>query len=123
MIFRNALVIGSDDHSSPMSPMEIGIECRVERLHGTDLNMMSTSINTKVSHGNFSFTLNMYNDGTYTTPYQAEDFPIHLKVGDRVFLAGSVDTVNGLDVFAKNCYATPSDSADDLIRYHLIDDG
>ena len=65
----------------------------------------------------------MYNDGTYTTPYQAEDFPIDVKVGDRVYLAGSVDTVNGLDILAVNCYATPTNSPDDLIRYPLIDNG
>ena len=84
---------------------------------------MSVSMNTKVSYGNFSFALDMFRDGTYQTPYLATDFPVDVKVGDVVYMAGSVDTVNGLDVFPKDCYATPSENPNDQTQYALIEDG
>ena len=123
MIFTNSLILGSDDPSSPVSPAKIDIECHVERLHTANLDVFSVGMNTKVAYGNFSFTLNMFRDGTYNTQYKAEDYPVDVKVGDLVYMAGSVTTVNGLDVLLKDCYATPVADPNDPIKYSLIENG
>ena len=123
MIFKNTLILGKEDSESPISPTRVTLQCMVERLHRADLNVMSASLNTKVAYANFSFNLEMFNDGTYSTPFQAEDYPVDVKVGDRVYLAGSVDNVNGLDVLAKECYATPSADPSDARSYPLIQSG
>ena len=123
IVFKNSLILGADDPSSPIPPTEINIECRVKRTHRVDLDLMSVSLNTKVSYGNFSFALDMFSDNTYNTKYNAEDYPVDVKVGDLVYMAGSVTTVNGLDVLAKDCYATPSEDPNDETQYSLIEDG
>ena len=84
---------------------------------------MSVSLNTKVSYGNFSFDLDMFSDSTYDKKYSAEDYPVDVKVGDLVYMAGSVATVNGLDVLPKDCYATPTADPNDDTQYSLIEDG
>ena len=87
------------------------------------MESMSVSLNTKVSYGNFTSHLDMCKDNTCSTTYQPEDFPVDVKVGDQVYIRASVDTVNGLDLLAEDCYATPSSDPKDSINYPLIDDG
>ena len=121
MIFHNAL-IGAADPDSPIIQHKVNLECRIERHHMSDASFLS-SLKTHVSYGNFSFGLDIFPNAMYSTPYKPDEYPVVVKVGDNLYFAASVVTVNDLDLFVDSCWATPTADPWYDVSYTLIENG
>ena len=81
------------------------------------------NVRRHVAYGNFTFNLEFFRDRNFNTPYQAEEYPIDVNLGDDLYLAASVDDTNDLVLFIDTCWATPSANPWDNTTYQLISNG
>ena len=73
--------------------------------------------------GSFNFSLRLYHDDTYITPYLPADYPVHAKFGDKLYFEARTWSEPGLELFVQRCRATPTSNPDDFHRYTFIKDG
>ena len=74
--------------------------------------------------GMFDINLGVFKDAAYTRPYGDQNFPVGVKVNQRVYLQLSVDSKDPrLAVLAQRCHATPDPNPNSTLQYDLILDG
>ena len=111
-----------DDPESPIQPPQVELECRVKRRHVTETSFLP-SVPRHVAYGNFTFNLEFFRDQNYSTPYQAEEYPIDVNLGDDLYLAASMDDANDLVLFVDSCWGTPSANPWHNATFQLIANG
>ena len=72
-------------------------------------------------YGNFTLGLNRYPDQFFNHPVVNRDAEIIL--GEPLYFAVNLTSVNGLTVFPENCWATPTANPNDRKIYSFIDKG
>ena len=121
MIFRNRLLYGD-----ALSPQLNGIvECRLARHLNAEAVVAPEADNvqfTQISYGNFTFNVDFYEDGLFGAPYQPEDYPLEVVIGDDMFVETSVVTQIPLDVHIEACWGTQTPDKDGD-SYFLISSG
>lgn len=121
VIFRNRLLYGD-----ALNPQLNGIvECRLARHLNAEAVVAPEADNvqfTQISYGNFTFNVDFYEDGLFGAPYQPEDYPLEVVIGDDMFVETSVVTQIPLDVHIEACWGTQTPDKDGD-SYFLISSG
>lgn len=72
-----------------------------------------------VKYGRFKFSIKMFKDKAFRSPFLK--YPAHVHLRQPFFVQLKVKSFrNQLAILAKSCYATPSKSANDKTKYPLI---
>ncbi|KAL4641284.1 oncoprotein-induced transcript 3 protein-like [Arapaima gigas] len=73
------------------------------------------------SSGVFPFSLELFKGADFAEPYRV---PPQLRLRDSLFFGVEpIERVDGLAALVESCFATPSSSADQALKYYLIKDG
>ncbi|XP_072039119.1 scavenger receptor cysteine-rich domain-containing protein DMBT1-like [Amphiura filiformis] len=131
IIFRNNLLFGQADPNSPIikdRELNVTLECRMERRRlamSDSLQLVGSTFEfTQVSYGNFTYYLEIYQDGSFAVPYDPVDYPVAVNIGRDLFMAGRIDTTgDDLELFIDTCWGTPSSDPLDATNYTIIDSG
>ena len=73
--------------------------------------------------GVITFTFDVYDTSSYSTPYANGEFPVEVALNDYLYVEYSVKSSAALVVFAETCKATPGPSFYSSPQYLLIDNG
>ncbi|XP_013419863.1 ZP domain-containing protein-like [Lingula anatina] len=74
--------------------------------------------------GNFSFKMQQFKTENFVNPYSKKDFPVAVKVRDKMYFLLSVDSKDeDVKLFAKTCKATTTPSPKDPIQFLFISNG
>ena len=74
--------------------------------------------------GNFTLSLKMFPDKRFVSPYMKHDFPVDVVLRKRLFFEVSVTSNDKqLSIKADRCYATPTQSQKNPLKYELIKKG
>uniref|UniRef100_A0A8C5WYI3 ZP domain-containing protein n=1 Tax=Laticauda laticaudata TaxID=8630 RepID=A0A8C5WYI3_LATLA len=74
------------------------------------------------NQGVFPFTLEIFKDKDFEESYQ-DSLPT-LKLRDSLYFGiEPLVHVNGLETLVESCFATPTSKTDEILKYHLIQDG
>ena len=75
--------------------------------------------------GEFTLEMKIFPDDTFLDHYKKEDFPVEVRLRDKLFVQVSVDTDDSrLEILAEECFATPDPNPNnDVLRYTFIKDG
>ena len=76
---------------------------------------------TEEGYGNFTLSLNRYPDDNFDHPVVHRD--VEVLLGEPLYFAVNLTSVNGLTVFAENCWATPTPNPNDRKTYPFIERG
>ncbi|XP_066279060.1 ZP domain-containing protein-like [Branchiostoma lanceolatum] len=131
VIFLNAITIWgihmSDDVITRKGDIRIICKCEYQRkqwVHATFLPIPGGLNFTEEGFGQLEILFTMFPTRQYQTPYQADQFPIHRKLGEQIYLQLEVQGHGkNLAVLALNCKATMSPEPNDTLKYQLINDG
>ncbi|CAH1227505.1 CUZD1 [Branchiostoma lanceolatum] len=131
VIFLNTITIWgihmSDDVITRKGDIMIICKCEYQRkqwVHATFLPIPGGLNFTEEGFGQLEILFTMFPTRQYQTPYQADQFPIHRKLGEQVYLQLEVQGHGkNLAVLALNCKATMSPEPNDTLKYQLINDG
>ncbi|XP_033100298.1 deleted in malignant brain tumors 1 protein-like [Anneissia japonica] len=78
----------------------------------------------KRESGNLTFTMVLYTNASYSTPYSSWQYPVKLDLGSKAFVGASVETFgNDMVLFADSCKTTPNSDSDASPQYQLIENG
>ncbi|XP_033121899.1 MAM and LDL-receptor class A domain-containing protein 1-like isoform X1 [Anneissia japonica] len=76
----------------------------------------------KREYANFSFTMELYTDEDYSTPYPYWEYPVVLSLGSKVYVGASVQTFSDdMVIFVDSCKATPIPDMDANPQHQLIE--
>eukprot|EP00058_Branchiostoma_floridae_P004332 XP_002589820.1 hypothetical protein BRAFLDRAFT_125914 [Branchiostoma floridae] len=79
---------------------------------------------TEEGFGQLEVRLSMFPTSQYQTPFLADQYPVHYKLRQRIFMQLEVQGhAQNLAVLALNCKATMSPEPNDTLQYQLINDG
>ncbi|CAN0168497.1 unnamed protein product [Lampetra fluviatilis] len=78
---------------------------------------------TEKGLGDFVFIIDLFTTDAFALAYRRNDFPVHYKKSQEVYLQLAVKSTVSIALFTENCYATPSGDPHDSIRYDLLKDG
>ena len=74
--------------------------------------------------GNFTLSLNMFPDKRFVSPYTKDDFPVAVVLRKLLFFEVSVTSSDKkLSIIADRCYATPTQSKKNSLKYEFIRKG
>jgi hypothetical protein len=74
--------------------------------------------------GNFSLTLDVFENDYYSQSYTSQDYPVFKSLTDNLYIQYTINTTDpNLVVRAETCRATPTNRAYDSPQYVFIDDG
>ncbi|KAL9968064.1 hypothetical protein ACROYT_G026391 [Oculina patagonica] len=74
--------------------------------------------------GNFTFSLNMFPDKRFVSPYTKDDFPVAVVLRKLLFFEVSVTSGDQqLSIIADRCYATPTQDQKNSLKYVFIRKG
>ena len=74
--------------------------------------------------GNFTFSLNMFPDKRFVSPYTKNDFPVAVMLREHLFFEISViSSDKRLSIIADRCFATPTQDQDNSLKYEFIRKG
>ena len=74
--------------------------------------------------GNFTLSLKMFPDKRFVSPYMKDDFPVDVVLRKRLFFEVSVTSSDKqLSIRADRCYATPTQSQKNPLKYEFIKKG
>ncbi|CAH1225288.1 OIT3 [Branchiostoma lanceolatum] len=120
-VHLNGVVITRDDD------IWITSKCKYERhewVHATFLPIPGGLNFTEEGFGQLEVRLSMFPTRQYQRPYRANQYPIHLKLRQQVYMQLEVQGHGqNLSVLALNCKATMSPEPNDTLQYQLINDG
>lgn len=72
--------------------------------------------------GNFTFETNMFQTDKYISKYT--QFPVKVHISESIYLQVRLKSnATGLSMLLENCWATPTQNANDSSSYTLIKDG
>ena len=75
-------------------------------------------------HGNFTFSLNMFPDKRFVSPYMKDDFPVAVVLRKLLFFEVSVTSDDKqLSIRADRCYATPTQDLTSALKYEFLKKG
>ena len=104
----------------------IPVECYIDRegLGSINFDPKSSKIVYKEEgYGHFSFLLQLYKDGGYTTPYKPDDYPVNVNIRDSLYFQADVSGEVGLELFVETCVATPTMNPFSSPQYHFLENG
>ncbi|XP_033121895.1 ZP domain-containing protein-like [Anneissia japonica] len=104
----------------------IFVECEIDNRGRSSVRFKQPEINiehfNKRENGNFTFTMDLYTSGDYSTPYQDWSYPVELIYGSKVYVGASVQTfTNDMVLFVDSCKATPHPDPDANPQYQIIE--
>ncbi|XP_078681207.1 uncharacterized protein LOC144916088 [Branchiostoma floridae x Branchiostoma belcheri] len=109
------------------SDISITSKCNYERQEWVDSTFLPIpgGLNfTEEGFGQLEVRLSMFPTRQYQRQYQANQYPIHLRLRQHVYMQLEVQGHGQkLSVLALNCKATMSPSPNDSLQYQLIRDG
>ncbi|XP_022795140.1 ZP domain-containing protein-like [Stylophora pistillata] len=74
--------------------------------------------------GKFTMRLQLFPDLRFVGPYTQDDYPITLRLRQKIFFEASVDTIDHrLTILARECFATPSPDINSSPKYWIIKNG
>ncbi|XP_078698872.1 ZP domain-containing protein-like [Branchiostoma floridae x Branchiostoma belcheri] len=131
VIFLNTINILSMEQKIGVITREGGIritsKCEYERQQWVDSTFLPIpgGLNfTEEGFGQLEVRLSMFPTRQYQTPYLADQYPIHLKLRQHIYMQLEVQGHGqNLAVLALNCKATMSPEPNDTLHYQLINDG
>ncbi|XP_055517699.1 oncoprotein-induced transcript 3 protein isoform X1 [Leucoraja erinacea] len=109
------------------SKLVIPITCEFPRQYIVSEGYVPNPANSPLqimgrNHGLFPFALEIFKSKDFDEIYK--DTPPVLKLRDSLYFGiEPLMHVDGLEALVENCFATPSASSDDIMRYYLIKDG
>ncbi|XP_033110876.1 deleted in malignant brain tumors 1 protein-like isoform X2 [Anneissia japonica] len=72
--------------------------------------------------GNFSFTLDMYRESNFSTPYGNNDYPVVVDIAQTIYMGAHVTSYTGdIKLYIDYCVATPSSDENASPKYDLIE--
>ncbi|XP_066279058.1 ZP domain-containing protein-like [Branchiostoma lanceolatum] len=131
VIFLNTINILSIEQKIGVITREGGIKitskCEYERQQWVDSTFLPIpgGLNfTEEGFGQLEVRLSMFPTRQYQTPFLADQYPIHLKLRQHMYMQLEVQGHGqNLAVLALNCKATMSPEPNDTLNYQLINDG
>ena len=67
--------------------------------------------------------LSLYKTRSYRTRYKSTDYPVSVKMKDKMYFELNLNTTNpSLNIFVQTCYATMTPDYTDIARYNIIKD-
>ncbi|XP_066270125.1 CUB and zona pellucida-like domain-containing protein 1 [Branchiostoma lanceolatum] len=107
--------------------ISITSKCKYERQEWVDSTFLPIpgGLNfTEEGFGQLEVRLSMFPTRQYQSQYRANQYPIHLKLRQHVYMQLEVQGHGqNLSVLALNCKATMSPEPNDTLQYQLINDG
>ncbi|XP_043945501.1 uromodulin-like [Protopterus annectens] len=83
--------------------------------------VVSTNNITVSGSGTYTTTMQLYKYSNYTGPYTKTDLPISLAIETPLYIGASVLGADSrFSLVLISCYATPTNNADDTIKYKII---
>lgn len=74
--------------------------------------------------GKFTMRLELFPDLRFVGPYTQDDYPISVRLRQKIFFEASVDTIDHrLTILARECFATPSPDINSSPKYWIIKNG
>ncbi|XP_035685573.1 uncharacterized protein LOC118422164 [Branchiostoma floridae] len=133
VIFRNNInIIGTPTTNSVIArdgDIRITSKCKYERQQWVDSTFLPIpgghGLNiTEEGFGQLEVRLSMFPTSQYQSQYRANQFPIHIKLRQRVYMQLEAQGHGKkVSVLALNCKATMSPEPNDTLQYQLINDG
>ncbi|XP_078617658.1 uncharacterized protein LOC144885609 [Branchiostoma floridae x Branchiostoma japonicum] len=133
VIFRNNInIVGTPTTNSVIArdgDIRITSKCKYERQKWVDSTFLPIpgghGLNiTEEGFGQLEVRLSMFPTRQYQSQYRANQFPIHIKLRQRVYMQLEAQGHGKkLSVLALNCKATMSPEPNDTLQYQLINDG
>ncbi|CAH1227511.1 OIT3 [Branchiostoma lanceolatum] len=135
VIFKNSINIrgtpatNSDSVIARDGGIRITSKCKYERQQWVDSTFLPIPDGhgfdiTEEGFGQLEVRLSMFPTRQYQTPYQADQYPVHLKLRQRIYMQLEAQGHGKkLSVRAVNCKATMSPEPNDILQYQLINDG
>ncbi|XP_033629604.1 uncharacterized protein LOC117291797 [Asterias rubens] len=108
--------------------IEIHLGCRV---HESSVNYLSFDPNVTTlvfydeGYERYNFSLEMFDDGSFTTPLKSNTFPMKVQLHDMMHFEARVKCHPGKDcsLVLDRCWATPSTNPFDFTRFPFLEDG
>ncbi|XP_070543189.1 scavenger receptor cysteine-rich domain-containing protein DMBT1-like isoform X2 [Ptychodera flava] len=129
IIYQNTVSnrFADEDVIRRLREVEIPFECVYSRKGRADASFVVDSEKlylTETGHGNFSFRLDFYHDVSYGTPYYDNEYPIEVKLGERIYVGAAVETnTTDLELFLEKCKGTPTENPNHSTQYAFIENG
>ena len=131
VVYSNAVLeipVAAKDVVSRVREIEIDFSCFYSKYG------MVSSIGWKPSdrklvfsdegRGNFTFSLKMFPDDRFVSPYMKVDFPVGVMLRKRLFFEVSVvSNDKQLSIRADRCFATPTQDRTNSLKYEFIKNG
>eukprot|EP00057_Strongylocentrotus_purpuratus_P030180 XP_780929.1 PREDICTED: ZP domain-containing protein [Strongylocentrotus purpuratus] len=113
-----------DDVISRQFAIEIPLSCsynRSKQMGPVRYELTDYTIDkTLVEEGAYTFSFDIYEDGTYEQV--VETYPISIGLNEELYFAASVLSLDGtLDLSIRSCRATPDSNYDSDTRFEFID--
>ncbi|KAM4697756.1 uromodulin-like [Rhinophrynus dorsalis] len=111
-------IISRDELKTTMScvyplDMKLSLDLAINPIYNT------TSI-TATGTGKFTASMALYTDSSYRIPYTGKSVTLFTKTVLYVGLSLNDPDSSQYAIVMKNCYATPSESPDDPVKYYII---
>ncbi|CAH1227508.1 DMBT1 [Branchiostoma lanceolatum] len=133
VIFKNNINIRGTPSTNSVIARDGGIritsKCKYERQQWVDSTFLPIpgghGLNfTEEGFGQLEVRLSMFPTEQYQTPYKADQYPVHLKLRQHIYMQLEAHGHDKkLSVRAVNCKATISPEPNDTLQYQLINDG
>ncbi|XP_033097343.1 ZP domain-containing protein-like, partial [Anneissia japonica] len=126
--YSNSVILkrrGESDITSREHELVIPVKCNLKNSGKSSINFdpqEDSLIGDAVeSDGNFSFALDMYQEGNFTLPYGNNDYPVVVDIGQTIYFGAHVTSyTEDVKLYIDSCVATTSSDAFTSPRYDLI---
>ncbi|XP_033118321.1 ZP domain-containing protein-like, partial [Anneissia japonica] len=123
--YHNQIIVSKDSTSMIYreDDLHIDIQCQLDNRGRSSVNFDPVVLDYfKREHGNFTFTMELYTDDDYSTPYPYWEYPVELSLGSTAYVGASVQTFSDdMVLFVDSCKATPNPDSDGNPQYQLIE--
>ncbi|XP_061434353.1 IgGFc-binding protein-like [Lethenteron reissneri] len=130
MIFSQTLTLKSANRSLPIirnfKDVQVPLTCKYDKRRSLAVNFVPDTGSifvTETGFGDFVFNIELYHSERFALPYKKNDYPVHFKENEIVFVQLAVKSNLSVSLFTENCFATPSGDPQDPIRYDLVKNG
>ncbi|XP_035676003.1 ZP domain-containing protein-like [Branchiostoma floridae] len=132
-IFTNVAIasqVTTDNGAVRGTPFSKRFRCKFLRQYvvsqGREIlyNIPSPRVQVVDAENSFTFEMHMFTSSDFTATYDSDDYPMQVTSSDKLHFGLSVTSpLNGLELFALRCLATPSTDPDDSPSVRIIHDG
>ncbi|XP_033115823.1 ZP domain-containing protein-like [Anneissia japonica] len=126
--YSNSVILkrkGESDITSREHQLVIPVKCNLKNSGESSINFDTQEVSligdAVESDGNFSFALDMYQEGNFTLPYGDNDYPVVVDIGQTIYLGAHVTSyTEDVKLYIDSCVATTSSDKFTSPRYDLI---